>query len=999
MIIRLNPTGGWRSYDYMQRLSSLLLLLLLTLWIPSVIEAQQNRAGTQAAISSGVARLNVRGTVYENQTLSPMEGATVKLYNDKDSMITGALTSESGRFLLSNVRAGKYTIKVSFMGYKEQIFGITLPERSGNFKVNDIMMRESATMMKETVIEGKMAELTVVDDTVMYNADAFKLEEGAMVEELIKKLPGIVEDENGGYTFNGKTISQILVDGKEFFGNNRNMVLQNLPAEIVDKVKAYDKKSDRARITGIDDGNERTVLDLTIKKNRKRGFFGNLDGAYGTKDRYNGRLNFNRFIGDQKFSVIGNGNNTNGNGMTDNQSVGATMNWQNKVVELNGSVSGDFRQQSNESRTNSQNFEIKNSAYTNSHNWSSGNNKSFSFQYRVEWKPDSTWNILFRPEFSFGNNNSMNDSESAAFNDDPYQYTNDPLADYAQISKEIGVNHRRGSSISSSNNINASASLQVNKRLGKPGRNITLNVNGGYGNSKGESTNYSLTDYYQILAYNGGDSVYHKVQYNNNPQKNYNVNVSIGYSEPIAYQTYLQLNYGYSYNFRDNSREVRSIFDPYNDMLGVNEWNYNDFYDSPYTIRDKQQCNYTINHYHNQHGNVQLRINRTRYELTVGANIRPQISKIDYHKGRIDTLLTRTVTNFSPNLRFRYKFSRQEQLNIRYDGSTSQPNLTDMIPDTLSDANPLNIRIGNATLKPSFTHNVNLDYRRTVVEYQRTSALNLQFRTTRNSTTNRTEYNETTGGRVTMPVNVNGNWNGSASFNFNTALGPKKYWHINSGTSLSYTNAVGFLYRSADSTTVENTTRSGNFGQRLRLTYRRDWESKWSLEANVNGNFSYNLNRSTNASASNLDHHGYSYGGEIVVKTPWNMTIRSTINENCRRGYSDENMNTSRLIWNASISQSLLPRRILTLTLRAVDILGQRDDINRSVSATSRTDTQSEMVHSYVMFSANLRFGKFGGRGNRRQEGMEGERGRDRGDRPMRGGGNGGKGGFRGGRF
>ena len=124
-----------------------------------------------------------------------------------------------------------------------------------------------------------MAELTVVDDTVMYNADAYKLEEGAMVEELIKKLPGIVEDGNGGYTFNGKNISQILVDGKEFFGNNRNMVLQNLPAEIVDKVKAYDKKSDRARITGIDDGNERTVLDLTIKKNKKRGFFGNLDGA------------------------------------------------------------------------------------------------------------------------------------------------------------------------------------------------------------------------------------------------------------------------------------------------------------------------------------------------------------------------------------------------------------------------------------------------------------------------------------------------------------------------------------------------------------------------------------------------------------------------------------------------------------------------------------------------------------------------------------------------
>ena len=954
--------------------------------------AQQAMPPTpQAQSSTGAHRLNIRGTVFDNQTLEPMQGATVKLFNQRDSMLTGTITTDKGQFLLPGIRAGKYTVKVSYIGYKEQVFGVTLPERSGNFKVSDIMMRENVTVMKEAVVEGRLPELTVVDDTVMYNADAFKLEEGAMVEELIRKLPGIVEESEGNYTFNGKSVSQILVDGKEFFGNNRRMVLENLPAEIVDKVKAYDRKSDRARITGIDDGNERTVLDLTVKKNRKRGFFGHMDGSYGTKDRYSGRLNFNRFIGDQKFSVMGNGNNTNGNGMTDNQRVGATMNWQNKVVELNGSINGDFSQHSNESRSNSQNFEIRKSAYTNSHNWSSGNNKEFGFQYKVEWKPDSTWNILFRPSFSLGRNNNRNDSESAAFSDNPYDYTQDPLADYARFSKEIGVNHRRGSSVSSSHHINASASVQINKRLGKPGRNITVDMSGGYGDSNGESANYSLTDYYQILAHNGGDSIYHKVQYNQNPQMSYNINAGIGYSEPIAYNTYLQLNYSYSYNVRDNSREVRSVFDPYNDMLGVNEWNYTDFYDTPYTVRDKQQCNYTRNRYQNHHVNVQLRVNRTKYELTVGANVRPQVSKIDYRKGRIDTLLTRTVANFSPNLFFRYKFSRQEQLNIRYNASTSQPSMTDMIPDTLSDANPLNIRIGNATLKPSFTQNVNLDYRRTVTEYQRTSALNLQFRTTRNATTNRTEYNETTGGRVTMPVNVNGNWNASASFSFNTALGEKKYWQIHSGTSVNYTNAVGYLYRSADSATVENTTRSGNLSQRLRLTYRRNWENNWSVEVNATGSFNYNLNRSTNASASNLDHHGYSYGGEFVVKTPWNMTVRSEINENCRRGYSDENMNTSRLIWNASISQSMLPHRILTLTLRAVDILGQRDDINRSVSATSRTDTQSEMVHSYVMLSASLRFGKFGGKGMKR--GDRGDRG-DRGNRGDRGGG-----GHRGGRF
>ena len=976
----------------MRRLTIFLIYIILMLLPTYRVSAQQP-----------LPRLNIRGAVYENQTLDPMPSASIKLLNAKDSLIAGTVTGENGRFLVSNIRPGKYTLKVSYVGYKEQSFSITLPERSGNFKINDIMMRENVTVMKEAVVTASLPEMTVVDDTVMYNADAYKLEEGAMVEELIKKLPGVVEDENGGYTFNGKTVSQILVDGKEFFGNNRNMVLQNLPAEIVDKVKAYDKKSDRARITGIDDGEERTVLDLAIKKNRKRGFFGNVDGAYGTKDRYNGRANFNRFIGDQKFSIIGNGNNSNGDGMTDNQRVGGTMNWQNKVVELNGSVYGNFSQQSRESRSNSQNFEIKNSAYTNSHNWSSGDNKNFEFQYRVEWRPDSSWNILFRPEFSYGKSRNTNDSESAAFSDDPYQYTKDPLADYDQISKIIGVNHRRGSSISSSHEVNASASLQVNKRLGKPGRNITMNLRGGYGNSNGESTNYSLTDYYQILAQDGGDSIYHKVQYNDNPHKNYNLNAGISYSEPIAFQTYLQLHYEYSYNFRDNSREVRSIFDPYNDILGVNEWNYNDFFNSPYTVRDKQQCNYTKNYFHNHNINLQIRVNRTKYELTFGGNIRPQASKIDYNKGRIDTILTRTVVNFSPTLRFRYKFSRQEQLDVRYNASTGQPSMTDMIPDTLSDANPLNIRIGNATLKPSFTQSFNLDYRRNVMEYQRSSNLNLQFRMTKNSTTNRTEYNELTGGRVTMPVNVNGNWDGSASYNFNTALDQNKYWHINSNTSARYTNAVGFLYRSKDATTVENTTRSGNFSERLRLTYRRTWENNWSLESSVSGNFNYNLSRSTNATASNLDHHGYSYGGRIIVKMPWGMTINTEINENCRRGYTDENMNTSRLIWDASISQSLLKYRILTLSLRAVDILGQRDDINRSVSATSRTDTQSEMVHSYVMFSAMLRFGKFGGRGNRGARSEErGERGFDRGPRGEGQGArgfSGGGGGFRGGRF
>ena len=948
----------------------------------------------EAAPPSAKFLLNIRGTVFENEKLQPMEGAAVKLLSERDSMIAGVMTKQNGQFLLPGIPAATYTLQVSFMGFKTQKFRLTLPQRSGNFKVADVMMREDATMMAEAVVEGRLPEMTVIDDTVAYNADAFKLPDGSMVEDLIKKLPGIVQDENGGFTFNGKNISQILVDGKEFFGNNRNLVLQNIPAEIVDKVKAYDRKSDMARITGIDDGNERTVLDLAIKKDKKKGFFGRADGAYGTHDRYSGNLNVNSFRGDQKFSFVGSANNTRGNGLSDNQRIGATMNWQNRKVELNGSVNGDFSQSGSASESNSQNFELKNSAYSASRNHSNSHNGSFGFQYKVEWKPDSTWNIMFRPEFNFSRNGSSGGSESATWNDDPFKYSSTPLDDYRALAKRIGVNHRIGDNWSHAKNISASASLQINKRLKKPGRNITLSLGGGYGDSNSEGNAYSQTDYYLIHAISGEDSVYHKVQYNRGTNYNYNFNARLSYSEPIAYQTFLQLDYNYRYTFRDNDRDVRSIFDPFNDMLGVDIYNYDNFHDSEYAVEDKQQCSYTRNIGQNHDLRLQVRFNRTKFRLTIGGNMQPQISKVDYHKGRIDTLLRRTVINASPVVNFQYRFSRQEQLELRYNANTGWPNITDMIPDTLSDANPLNIRIGNAELKPSFTQNVQFEYRRTVIDYQRTNAVSLQFHTTRNSTTNRTEYNERTGGRISMPVNVNGNWSASANYNFNTAIDKKKHWRFDMSTSLSTSKNIGFLYRSEDKKTVENITRSGNFGQRVRFTFRQDWESGWQVETNVNGRFNYNLNRSNNATASNLDHHSFNYGGSFVLTFPWGMTISSDIEQQSRRGYSDAAMNTNHLIWNGNISQRFLPYKQLTISLRAVDILGERDDINRNVSAVSRTDTRSEMVRSYVLLSANWRFGRFGGRG------MNGGRGRSGGEsRGEGGGGPRGGGGRGGGRF
>lgn len=912
--------------------------------------------------------VNIRGTVYESQTLDAMEGVSIKLYRDS-TMVTGALSVKNGTFLLPAVPTGVYSMRISMMGYKEQNFTVTLPAKGGNYRVGDIMMREQTTMMTETVVTGKAPEMTVVEDTIVYNASAFTLPDGALVEELIKKLPGVVQEENGSFTVNGKPVSQILVDGKEFFGNNQNMILKNLPVDIVEKVKAYEKKSDLARITGIDDGNERTVLDLSIKKDKKRGWFGNIEGGYGVpQNRYQGRIMVNRFVGEQKYSLISNVGNTGGNGLTDSQSAGLTMNRQNERLELNGSVNANFSQSHNANSSNSQSFENKNAAYTNRRSASHNNNKDLSFNYKVEWKPDTLTNLIFRPELSWGKSSSGSSSLNASFREDPYAVpgVTDPL-DQMELLRSIGVNRNQNTNSSNNSNINARGSLQINRRLQKPGRNLTLNLNGGYGSNDSYSDSYNQIDYYQILAVTGQDSIYHKTQFNEGINRNHNLSARLSYTEPIGYQVYLQMSYQFNYRFQDRNRNVYSIFDPWNDYYGVSFDNYQEF--RPYAVTDTAQCDYTTNYYYNHDVRLQLRINRTHYQLTAGVNLQPQTNTVDYNKGLKHYDVSRSVFNWSPTVNFRYRFSKQEQLDFRYNGNTGQPSITDLIPDTLSNANPLNIRIGNATLKPSFTSNIQANYNRSVPDLQRSYALNVQFRTTQNSVSSRTEYNEVTGGRITMPVNVNGNWNASTSFNFNTAFTGDQRFRINTHTQASMTNAVGYVYQSKTHQTVHNQTRGTNVSQNLRLSFRNDW-----LEVSGFGSIRYNHSRSTATSASNLDTYSYNYGVSTTMNLPWGMSFSTDISQNSRRGYTDASMNTNELIWNAQLSQRFLPKKNLTLSVRAYDILGQRDNVSRNISATSRTDTRNSSIHQYAVFTLSYRFGQFGGRrsGNRgNREGAE----------------------------
>lgn len=936
---------------------ALLSLLLLSLGaVAQKPRARKQVATTQATDSLHTVRL--RGVVLDAATRDTLPGVHVRLMDAQGQMVKVAQTADDGQYVLTEVPRGHYTLRFTCMGYREENRRVNVVGRVASLMLGDMLLRENSTLMQEAVVEGQMAEMTVRDDTVVYNADAFKVQEGAMVDELAQKLPGMEVDDDGNYTWNGRPITQVLVDGKEFFGRNMQMTLENLPADMVDKLKVYDRQSDMARITGIDDGEERTVLDLTIKKNRKRGWMGNLQGGYGTHDRMTGKVMASRFVGDQKVTLVGNTGNTAGNGNTTASSLGVTQNYERRDrLQLNGGLSGNLRHAESSTESTVQSFENKRAAYQSQVRSQDSHNGSLRFHYKAEWTPDTLTNIILRPELQWGKGNSESQRMGASMTKDPYALMpelRDVLAEWDSVPRRIKVNHRLGATHGTQDNVQASGSVQVNRRLGKRGRSVTMNAAAGMQHDESDAQSYSQTDYYLLKAVSGEDSVYRKTQFNDANNRMRNASARLSYTEPVGRQIYLHGSYQYSWRRTVRERDVSSIFGANNSMGGVTLDNYRQM--EHLAVTDTAQQGRTDHTYQNHNMSLQLRIVRPRYLLTLGANMQPQVSRVDYTKGTHHHEVARTVVNASPILNFKYRFSKTEQLTARYHASTAQPSITDLIPDTLSNADPLNVRLGNPGLKPSFTQNIQADYRRSVTDLQRSFAAGVQFRTTQNSVSSRTQYDEFTGGRVTTPQNVNGNWSGSANFNFNTAMGSAKLFRVNTNTQGSMTNAVGYVYRSRLATTVRNVTRGASVRQGVRFTYRNDW-----LEVNARGAFGYSHSHSSSTSAGRMDTYRYSYGGSVVARMPWGMTLSTSLDQQCRRGYSSASMNTDELIWGMQLTQSLLPRKALTFSLKAVDLLDRRSDITRTVTTTARTDTRSSLVHSYFLATVSYRFRQFGG--------------------------------------
>ena len=922
------------------------------------------------------AQRTVTGKVVEQDTQEAVIQATAALLSG-EKVVANAVTNANGGFSMKAPRDGSYTLQVTYVGFKTYTKKINIKDGK-DYHAGTIKIEPDAIMLQGATVTAHASKVTLKADTFVYNANAFRTPEGSVVGELVKRLPGAEVSDDGTIKINGKEVKKILVDGKEFMTGDTKTAMKNLPTNIIDRIKAYDQQSDLARISGIEDGEEETVLDFGIKAGMNKGVMVNADVAAGTKHRYSGRIFGGVMKNDLKVFLMTNANNTNDmgfpggggggrwgggrQGLTANKMAGVNVNYEKTdKLKVDGSVrwnhsDGDVRSKGSTETF----FSDKMSSFGNSlsQNYSRSNN--WNAQMRLEWQPDSMTNIMFRPNFRYNSNDGTNNSTNATFteNENPYNYTTDPLSDIGRlIDKGIVKNLNMQDGINYSDSKNLGGMLQFNRKLSNNGRNITLRLNGNWS----EGTSKSMSNNYIYLFTNPLDpDTTMTNRYNLTPEDRWSYSARLTYSEPIFRQVYLQFSYTYQYSYTKSDRATYSL-------TGVNymdiapeyrNWdaylsrltNPLDYYEDSNLSRMSEYKNYTHT------GEVMLRIVRKAYNFNVGFQVIPQKSHFiqDYQGVHADT--TRTVTNFTPTLDFRWKKSATGQLRFTYRGRTQQPSMSDLL-DIRDDSNPLRISTGNPGLKPSFTQNFNLFYNDYFQKHQRAVMTFVNFSTTSNAIAQKTSYvDDGSGATVTRPENINGNWNGNLGFMFNTALDSAAYFNVNTFTNLGYNHNVGYVSVGMTTDSQKSVTTSLNIGERLAASYRNDW-----LEIELNGSLNYMRSRNEFQKNSNLDTWQFSYGGMIGLTAPWGTSLTTNMNMQSRRGYSDASMNTNELIWNAQVSQSFLRGNALTISLQLYDILHQQSTVSQMVSALSSSETQYNAITSYGMLHVIYRLNLFGG--------------------------------------
>lgn len=938
------------------------------------------------ATTYGLAQHTLSGTVFSKTDNAPIEMATVRLFSYHrtqgvdpqtgkfvidSTLVQGAQTTYDGMFLLHNIAPGAYRLIITSVGFAQVTRDIQMPNQP--LDIPRIHLSEQTHLLSEVSVQGRAAEMTVKGDTIEYNTAAYQVSETATVEELLKKMNGVEVDSEGKVTINGEEIKGVRIDGKKFFGNDVQTATKNIPADMIDKIQVIDEKSDMAKLTGFEDDDTERIINLSLKKNRKQGIFGNYSGALGADlvadnghwfdydrqffandFRYGANIFTNILLGESQTTIVGAANNTNeirsgrgrGNwgaqnaGITASENLGVNTNIDltSRITKRDNATSlllgGDatFNHASNDTRTRS-NKESYTDDYTYinddstsrlSHSWNA------QMRLELEYQVDSLRKLILRPTISYTNNqgNSYN----------AYTFDRDTVLD--TLNHVVRINDGYQQQFSLSEDISAGLRATYNRKFMRPGRTLTMQADMNFTNTQGTTHTYSY------------DQLRHKAVVD---QRTLSGNDSYRYSLRTSYVEPL---------FRNNHLLEMVLSLSGSNRISEKKQYTPDAITGEYTVYDSLYSNNLLNNLYSEQLELNYRWVEQKFDLMVGARAIAQQTHSRTFYG--DALARDTVYNkwnFSPNMNFRYRFERKKFVRITYRGNSQQPSITQMEP-VRNNSDALNETVGNLGLQPAYRHNIFMMYSSFNQEKFSSFMTGLRATITEDALTNNTIYDQT-GKRYLQTVNADIiPWNIGWDMMSNTPF-CQKMFQLHTRTAINFNQRVVYILREQDAAAIEQMISAGTMplGEAshtgnlrvssdiaLRFTHR-------IVDIGVKNTNIYSLTRNSLNDRSKSHIGDWIITGDVTFHLPKAWNISTDIAFTGRYGYTGMD-DANEVVWNASIDKTW---DNATLTLKVYDLLHDKKNIVQTVGEDYISYKSFNTLPTYAMLTFTYKLNRMGG--------------------------------------
>lgn len=913
---------------------------------------------TSAQNNSGKRSFSIKGQLVDSLHKQLVNDATVSIINARDSSLVAFTRADSaGHFSFHQLPPGKYRISVSQVNFHSLWKNFELSAAGNDFDLGTVLMKDKSVMEEVTVL-GQRPPVVVNGDTLEFNAEAFKTKPNAVVEDMLKKMPGVEVDKDGSIRVNGKKISRVLVNGRDFFNGDPKMATRNLSADAIDKVQVFDKQSDQSTFTGIDDGNAEKTINLKLKKDKKNAAFGKFSAATGTKDHYDGQFNINKFKGDQQFSAIGMVNNTNRQGFSIMDMLNFTG--QSRRMMGGGGASIVINNGGDDE------FALPVAGINNSQGIT--NTIAGGINYNDKWEKKTDINVsYFYNNLSISNNRTVNRQNILPGNNFNYNQTSNnnnksqgnrlnfsidnKIDSFNSVKLTSAEGYQKGRSLkqnyfesyvpndkmlnSGSSNSTANTEgyvanndLLYRHKFKKRGRTISAGLTMQYNDSRANGTQYTINNYFSNGSINQRDTLNQVTKLSSLTQL---YGATLNYTEPLSKRSLLEIRSAYN---TSSGNLDRKVFD-FNKLSGKHDM-INTLLSNAFESR-----------YSYISAGISLRAQQKKYGYTIGANL--QSAELKSHLKDSVFSVQQHFTSLLPIANFNYSFSRMKTLRIDYTTLTSAPTATQLQPvKDISD--PLNIKEGNASLKQAYTHNIALQFFNANMSKQKNLFAFINYTATQNAIVNSDMINAA-GIRTSTPVNVNGVYSitGNIDRGFRVT---KLNTRFGLGANIAYNRSVNFI------NDQKNRTGNLSFAPRVSASYAY----KEIFDVDAEAILSYNQARYSLQPLLNNNYWRQMYNIVTNINLPGGFNINNDITYSVYTGRSG-GYNTRIALWNASVNKQVFKSKKGEIEIHGFDLLNQNIGVDRTANSNYIEDVHYKTLQRYFTLGFTYSLQKTGNGG------------------------------------